>query len=76
MIVPNGYEKIVKYLVEHDDDINKSLDDWATYLLVVLEEGNENIVKYLINHGADINKYIKVENEGDSPLWIDAQERQ
>jgi ankyrin repeat protein len=58
----NGNLEIVKYLVNHGADINKSNALYAS-----AEKGHENIVKCLIEHGADVNK----QNENrTTPLGI------
>ncbi len=48
----NGYEGIVKYLIEHGADVNKENSDGDTPLSVAREEGHENIVEYLTEQGA------------------------
>jgi len=52
----NGNENIVKYLVEHDADVNKKNEYGEIPLIRACESRNENIINYLIEHGANINK--------------------
>ncbi|KAG4083869.1 ankyrin [Neocallimastix lanati (nom. inval.)] len=65
-MVKSGNENIVKYLVEHEADINKETDNGQTPLFDACRKENENIVKYLVEHGADINKET---NNGKTPLF-------
>jgi len=47
---------LVKYLVEHELDINKESIEGLTPLFNACKSGNLNLVKYLIRLGVDINK--------------------
>jgi len=64
-----GHFKIVKYLVEHNADINaKNHDnDNDTSLLWASQEGHFKIVKYLVKHGALINNINDYEY---TPLYL------
>jgi len=57
---------IIKYLVEHGTDINKTNNHGETPLFEACRSGNVTIVKYLVEHGADINK---TNNYGNIPLF-------
>ena len=63
--VQKGNENIVKYLVEHDADVNHKNACGETSLFAAARRGNENIIKYLVEHGADVNEGIY----GNTPLF-------
>ena len=52
-------EKLAKWLIEHDADINKATETGYTPLIVAVGLGNEILVKYFVEHGADINAETK-----------------
>jgi len=60
-----GNEYVLKYLVEHEADIDEKDKYGSTPLHYVCESGNENIFKYLVEHGANI---YKENNFGETPL--------
>jgi len=66
-----GNEPVVKYLDEHEADINKEDWDRKSPLFSACKGENEAVIKYLVEHGADINKKEKY---GRTPLF-DACER-
>ncbi|KAI0440067.1 ankyrin repeat-containing domain protein [Xylaria telfairii] len=47
--------ELVRLLVSHGSDINKSFPDSPTALQIASKQDNLNIVRYLCDHGADIN---------------------
>jgi len=63
----HGKIPVVKFLIQHGVDINKTnFFEKITPLFIVGEKGTEEIAKILITHGADVNK----ENEfRETPLF-------
>jgi len=59
------YKNIVRYLVEHESDINNEKKNGIVSLHYVSLSGNKNIVWYLVEHEADINKEDRY---GNTPL--------
>ena len=66
-IIDNENKNLLKYLVEHEVDINKVVyKNDKIPLFDACQSGNKDLVKYLVEHGADINK----ENEDiETPLF-------
>ena len=62
----NGYEAIVKYLVDHGADVNQKNNDGKTPLFWACEDGNINVVKFLVESGAKINEE---DNNGYTPIF-------
>ncbi|KAM3075671.1 hypothetical protein ACMFMG_007803 [Clarireedia jacksonii] len=60
-----GYTKIVKFLVEHQVELDTQDTDGHTALHFASENGRFEVVKFLIKHGAEVN--IKGDN-GQTPL--------
>lgn len=63
-----GNANIVKYMLKHGADINKSNggSKWpSTPLFWACENGNLDLVKYLVKHGANVNK----QSEFTTPLF-------
>jgi len=54
----NGYEPIVKYLIEHGADVNKKDMNGITPSIEASRQGYKSIVKLLVEHNAEINKRI------------------
>lgn len=56
----NSNEKIVKYIVEYGEDINKeNLEENTSLFYACMNNNNKvNIVKYLLEFRADANKYV------------------
>jgi len=54
---------MVKYLVEHEADVNKENKSGKTPLFNAYRGGYETIVKYLVKHGANTNKEKNIVNE-------------
>jgi ankyrin repeat protein len=64
----NGNLKIVKILIEHGADVNKSeKSSDSTSILTAAQHGYLKIVELLIEHGADVNK---VNSYGATPLIL------
>jgi len=57
-----GHFEIVKYLVEHNADVNQQDKYESTALMFASRWKNCQIVKYLVKHGVDINKKDKYES--------------
>jgi ankyrin repeat protein len=55
----------IKYLVEHDADVNIQDKEGYTPLMYAAKHQSLPIIKYLVEHGADVN--IR-DNEGDNCL--------
>jgi len=55
----------VKYLAEHETNINKKNNSDATLLFDACSSGNLNIIKYFVEHGVYINK---TNDKGTTPL--------
>ncbi|XP_063925148.1 uncharacterized protein LOC135139015 [Zophobas morio] len=62
----NGHEKIVKCLVKHGAEINRTDSDGKTPLHAASMEGHEKIVEFLVKCGAEINR---VDKHGRTPLY-------
>lgn len=60
-------EKLAKWLVEHDADVNKATKKRYTPLIVASGLENEILVKYFVEHGADINAETK---NGENSLMM------
>lgn len=53
--VKNGHEKVVKLLIENDEDVNERVDNDDTPLIIAAREGFVDIMKYLLENGANVN---------------------
>jgi len=62
----SGNKRAVKFLLEHDADINKENIDGWTPLFSACSEGHIDVVKYLVEHGANINNE---DDNGNTPLF-------
>lgn len=53
--VRNGHEKVVKLLIENDEDVNERVDNDGTPLIIAVREGFVDIMRYLLENGANVN---------------------
>lgn len=66
VVVRNGYEKIVKFLIENDEDVNERVDNDGILLIIVVREGFVDIMRYFFENGVNVNLF---DFENDNVLY-------
>ena len=64
--ISKGHKDLVEYLLDSEVDVNSSLKDGTTPLMVAVAYNKVDIAKYIIDKGADVNQVTT--GEGNSAL--------
>ena len=65
-----GHDDIVRLLLDHGADANRSDNDGWSSLHAASQEGHDTVVRLLLDHGADVKRS---DNDGWSPLHAASQ---
>ncbi|RDW62024.1 hypothetical protein BP6252_11457 [Coleophoma cylindrospora] len=63
----NGNFRVVKFLVEHQAEVNMKTDDGFTPLYIASQNGHIEVVKFLVEHQAEVNTKT---DDGSTPLYV------